>query len=68
MYDAWSAAPTELDSYEILSALDVADALPLRVFGSVRQLASAEEIADRFELFQRATAESLFDPKRSKLV
>lgn len=67
VYDAWSAAPTELDSYEILSALDVADALPLRVFGSVRQLASAEEIADRFELFQTRYSGKFVRPEAVKI-
>ena len=48
VYDAWAAAPSEQEAYEIWHSISESGELSLRIFGSVRETDSADLIANRF--------------------
>ena len=65
--DAWSAAPTEEDAYEILNRLEDEGRLNLRVFGSIVQEATPREMVARFKEFKSRYSGDRVRPEAVKL-
>ena len=67
VFDAWAGAPTEQDAYAIWQALGESGELTLRIFGSVREVDSADVIASRFKAFSETYASDMVRPEAIKL-
>ena len=67
VYDAWGAAPSEQEAYEIWHSLSESGDLSIRVFGSVRETDSADLIANQFKSFERNFTSEMVRPEAIKL-
>ena len=67
VFDAWAAAPSEQEAYDIWHSLDNSGDLSLRIFGSVRENDSADIIADRFARFTQSYSSGMIRPEAIKL-
>ena len=66
-YDAWAAAPSEQEAYEIWHSISESGELSLRIFGSVRETDSAHLIANRFKKFEQNFSTEIVRPEAIKL-
>ena len=67
VYDAWAAAPSEQEAYEIWHSISESGELSLRIFGSVRETDSADLIANRFKKFEQNFSSEMVRPEAIKL-
>jgi predicted amidohydrolase YtcJ len=67
VYDAWAAAPSEQEAYDIWHSLSESGDLSIRVFGSVRETDSADLIANQFKSFERNFTSEMVRPEAIKL-